>query len=352
MKTSIPLKRAAALALLWGLSWQTLAASALKTMTVQGAERTQEAMALDAVVEATRQTALSAQVAGAVTALHVKAGDRVRAGQALLRLDARAAQQGVTGTQAQVESAQAALKVATQELERQQRLLEKKYISQAAYDRARAQADAAQAQLKAAQAQTQVAQTQSGFYAVNAPYDGIVSEVQVSLGDMAMPGRPLVTVYDPKAMRISAAVPQALLASGREVQKNIRFELPGVPALSAPQQPQSVQWMPSIDAASHTGQLRIPLPASVDGLVPGLFARVWLPIEAKAKQDAQRVYVPAGAVVRRVEMTGVYVVDAAGKTHLRQVRLGQSSGDQVEILTGLRKGEKIALEPQMVGRAP
>jgi membrane fusion protein, multidrug efflux system len=352
MKTRVPLKMLAGLALLWGLYGQAWASSGLRVMTLQAEGQALEAVALDAVVEAVRHTTVSAQVAGAVSAVHVKAGDRVKAGQALLRLDARAAQQGLTGTQAQVEAAQAALKVATQELERQERLLAQKYISQAAHDKARSQFEAAQAQLKAAQANTQVAQTQLGFYTVQAPYDGIVSEVPVSLGDMAMPGRPLVTVHDPRAMRISAAVPQALLDSVRLGQKKLRFELPSVSMLGAQLQPQNVQLMPAIDPGTHTGTLRIGLSGAVDGLVPGLFARVWLPLSSKGKQDADRLYVPKTAVVRRVEMTGVYVVDAADKTHLRLVRLGPNSGDQVEVLSGLRKGERIALEPQRVGANP
>ena len=76
----------------------------LKVITPQSASMAQSENSLDAVVEAVRQTTLSTQVAGAVVALHVKAGDRVKAGQELLRIDARAAQQNVIGASAQVEA--------------------------------------------------------------------------------------------------------------------------------------------------------------------------------------------------------------------------------------------------------
>lgn len=321
----------------------------LKVIAVQGVNTGHANSSLDGVVEAVRQTTLSAQVAGAVVALHVKAGDHVKAGQALLRIDARAAQAGVIGSNAQVEAAQASLNVATKELERQKQLLQKQYISQAAFDRAQAQWDAARAQVKALQAQTQAAQTQSGFFIVNAPYNGVISDVSVTLGDMALPGRALLTLHDPSALRVTAAVPQALLAVVNAQQKAIRYELPGVAGFTTLQEPKQIQLLPAVDPVTHTGQIRLSLPAGIEGLAPGLFARVWLPGVVSTKDVPERSYLPSSAVVRRAEMTGVYVVNAEGKASLRQVRLGQTAGDRVEILSGLRRDDKVAAEPQLAG---
>lgn len=331
-----------------GLLWAA-DAPALKVITVQGAGQSQNESSVDAVVEAVRQTSLSTQVAGAIVALTVKAGDKVKAGQELLRIDARAAQQNVMGAGAQVEAAQANLTVASKELERQKQLLQKQYISQAAFDRAQAQWDAAKAQLKALQAQNSAAQTQSGFYVVSAPYAGMVSDVTVTLGDMAMPGRPLLTMYDPSALRVTAAVPQGLLANVQAQPKAVRFELPDVPGFSTPQLATQIQLMPSVDPVTHTGQIRLTLPAGMVGIAPGVFARVWLPGVAAGQGRAERVYLPVSAIVRRAEMTGVYVVDAQGKPSLRQLRLGQTSGERVEVLSGLRQNDKVAAEPQLAG---
>ena len=327
--------------------------AALKVIAVDSSA-SQTSNRLDGVVEAVRQTTLSTQVAGAVVVLHVKAGDPVRAGQELLRIDARAAQQGVVGASAQVDAAQANLTVASQELERQKQLLQKQYISQAAFERAQAQWDAAKAQVKALQAQAQAAQTQSGFFVLNAPYAGVVSEVSVTLGDMAMPGRALVTMHDPSALRVTASVPQALLAAVNAQAKAVRYELPGVAGHSTPQLPQQVQVLPAVDPVTHTGQIRLSLPAGTPGLAPGLFARVWLPVAGAgqgAQAGADRMYLPTSAIVRRAEMTGVYVVNAQGQPSLRQVRLGPISGDRVEVLSGLRKDDKVAAEPQLAGAA-
>ena len=168
-----------------------------------------EATSFDGVVEAVRQTVLASQVAGSVVALDARAGSRVKAGQVLVRLDARAAEQQAGAAAAQVQAARATQEAATRELERQRQLFQKSYISQAALDRAEAQFKTAQAEAAAQLASAGAALTQSGFYSIKAPYDGIVADVAVVLGDMAMPGRPLLTLYDPAALRVTAAVPQS-----------------------------------------------------------------------------------------------------------------------------------------------
>lgn len=324
-------------------------AAPLKVISVESTSSAQSDISLDAVVEAVRQTTLSSQVAGAIVALNVKAGDRVRAGQELLRIDARAAQQGVVSTAAQVEAAQSQLLVAGQELERQKQLLQKQYISQAAFDRSQAQWDAAKAQVKALQAQTQVAKTQTGFFVVNAPYSGVVSDVPVTMGDMAMPGRALLTMHDPAALRVAASVPQGLMAAAQAQLKAIRYELPGLTGSVRPQTPQQVQVLPAVDPVTHTGQIRLSLPSGIEGLAPGMFARVWLPGVTTGQAGQPRIYLPVSAIVRRAEITGVYVITEQGKPSLRQVRLGQMSGDRVEVLSGLRKNDKVAAEPQLAG---
>lgn len=328
---------------------------ALATVELRSAAGQSNQTSLDGVVEAVRQTRLSTQVAGAIVALQVKAGDRVKAGQELLRIDARAAQQGVAASASQVEAAQAQLKVAASELARQRQLHQKQYISQAALERSQAQWEAAQAQVNALQAQTRVAQAQSGFFLLKAPYAGIVSEVAVTLGDMALPGRPLLTLHDPSALRVTAAVPQALLGGLSARLDQVRYEINGPAGPAARLQPASVELLPTVDAASHTAQIRLVLPpasaagatgAASPAVMPGLFARVWLPAGGGTKAGPQRLFLPASAILRRAEMTGAYVVDAQGKPSLRQVRLGRVAADEVEVLTGLRPGDKVAADPQ------
>jgi RND family efflux transporter MFP subunit len=298
----------------------------------------------DGVVQAVRQTAVAAQVAGAVVSLDVKAGDAVKAGQVLLRLDARAAEQTAAAGAAQLQAARAVQEAAAKDFERQKQLFQNNYISQAALDRAEAQYRATQGQASAQLAAAGAARTQSGFYVVKAPYEGVVSDVAVVLGDMAMPGRPLLTVYDPRSLRVIVAVPQSTAARwnpGRAMQ----VDLPGTTAGRIT--PVKAQMLPTVDAATHTLEMRLDLPASLPGVTPGMFARAWLPLAASAES---RLFVPVRAVVPRAELTGVYVVGADGRALLRQVRLGRARDDTVEVLTGVSAGERVVLDPHAAAR--
>ena len=341
-----PLLRALALALPLTLAGAAGAAD-MATAPAQ-ASALQGQTGFDGVVEAVRQTVIAAQVPGAVVELNVKAGDRVQAGQLLLRIDARAADQTAAASNAQVQAARAALDVATREYERQKQLHQKKYISQAALERAESEFKATSAQVAAQMAQAGAARTQTGLHTVRAPYAGVVAEVPVALGDMAMPGRPLLTLYDPAALRVTASVPQS--ASGSVQADTVRVELPGLAAAQQWPRATRVQVLPTVDAATHTVQVRAELGAGPDGVAPGMFARLWLPVTGSATAG-KTVTVPRSAIVRRAEMTGVYVQGEGGKPLLRQVRLGRFDGERVEVLSGVAPGEQVVVDPQSALRA-
>lgn len=317
---------------------------------VARADASAASSAFDGAVEAVRQTVIAAQVSGAVVQLDAKVGDRIKTGQVLLRIDARTADQTATASQAQVQAARASLDVASKELARQQQLFQSNFISQAALDRAESEFKATQAQVNAQVAQAGAAQTLTGLHVVRAPYDGVIAEVPVALGDMALPGRPLLTVYDPSALRITAAVPQTVatqIVSGQV----LRAELPGLPTARQWPTPARVQVLPTVDASTHTVQVRADLPSGLEGVAPGMFARLWLPLPATAGSPAAAgLSIPRQAIVRRAEMIGLYVLDPNGRPVLRQVRVGRSDGNRVEILSGLMPGERVVTDPQAAAR--
>ena len=348
MSKSLPFTAATTLVISLLLWWPAAVHSAGLAATPAMVSGSAAASGFDGVVEAVRQTVIAAQVPGAVVELAVKVGDRVSAGQLLLRIDARSADQAAAASDAQVQAARAALTLASQAFNRQQQLFQKQYISQAALERAESEFKSAQAQANAQLAQAGAARTQTGLHVVRAPYAGVVAELAVALGDMAMPGRPLLTLYDPSALRVSASVPQSVatrLAAG-DLPK---LELAGLPPVT----PLRLQQLPTADAATHTITLRFDLPANLAGVSPGMFARLWLPTAGTAVPGAAAVLsVPRTAIVRRAEMTGLYVLDAQGRPLLRQVRLGRIDGDRIEILSGLMAGEPVVTDPQAATRAP
>ena len=157
-----------------------------------------------------------------------------------------------------MQSARASLTLAEQSFQRQQQLRAQGFISQGALEQAEAQFKSARAQAQAQLAAAQAARSQTAWHRVTAPYAGVVAELPVALGDMALPGRPLLTLFDPQALRVSASLPQALAAQGLPALDSLRIELP---ALGQTVQPTRVQRLPLADASSQTVLLRLDLPA-------------------------------------------------------------------------------------------
>lgn len=305
-----------------------------------------QAFAAEGVVEAVRQATVGAQIDGRVTQLLVKAGDRVQAGQALARIDPRVVEQGVAASLSQVAQAEANLANAKRNFERQRELAVQKFVSQAAVDQAEAAYKAAQAQVAALKATAGQAATQRSFATVAAPFAGIVGATHVEAGDLANPGRPIVTVFDPSDLRVTATLPQAVLARWKR-DLPVAVELPALDKVVAAERATVV---PLADAKTHTVRVRLDLEAA-EGLLPGQFARARF-----ATGTLRTIAVPTGALLKRGELTAVYVLGPQNRWLLRQVRTGETlvepaSGPVVEVLAGLTPGERIARDPVAAGVA-
>jgi RND family efflux transporter MFP subunit len=299
----------------------------------------------EAVIEAVRQSTVSSQISGRIVELRFDVGDFVKKGEVIARIDERAATQAVAASEAQVREADAAARNARLNYERSRQLLAQKFISQAALDKAEADSKQAQARLSAMLAGAGQAATERSFATIVAPYSGVVAARHVELGEMAVPGKPLMTGFDPSTLRAVANVPQAQVAAIQASGK-ARVE---VPSLGRWIEVRQLTVVPAADPRTHTTQVRLELPEDARGVYPGVFARAHFTIGR-----APRLLVPREAVFQRSEVTGVYVLDDRGAgglpPQMRQIRLG-TAGDEraVEVLAGLRPGERVALEPVKAG---
>ncbi|MBU3735612.1 MAG: efflux RND transporter periplasmic adaptor subunit [Methylobacterium sp.] len=295
--------------------------------------------AAEAVVEAGRESSLAAQVAGRILALDVEAGDAVKAGQLLVRIDDSEARNSLAGNQAQVAQAQANLANARAQFERTRILVSRKFVSPSALDKAQADYQTAEAEVAAAEAGVAQSSTSKGFTHIKAPFSGLVSARLAQVGEMASPGRPLLTLFDPATLRVVASIPQENLQPIRQSgHASIEF-----PSLGKWIESRSVTVLPAADSRTHVSQVRIALPADAAGLYPGMFARAHF-----STGQTRKMLVPASAVVRRSEVTGIYVVQGE-KIQFRQLRIGRETPAGLEVLAGLRAGETIALDPVKAG---
>ena len=300
---------------------------------------------LDGVIQPVKQSTISAQAGGRIATLLVKAGDKVRAGQLLLSIDDREAQTGVQRSQAQVAQAQAEVRNAQANFDRTRDLQSKGFVSSAALDTADSQLKGALAGRDQAGAGARQSALAQGFTRVSAPFDAWVLQTHVEAGDLAVPGKALVTLYAPLPIRAVVQVPVSRLGSARAAGTVEVLLQNGGGAQWI--RPASVSSVPTADAVSQTIEWRLELPEeAAKSLLPGQQVRVRF-----TGSQAQRRVVPASAVLRRGELTAVYVVAGQGFA-LKAVRLGAEHGaDGVEVVAGLIDGERVALDPVRAGLA-
>ncbi len=291
----------------------------------------------DGVVEAVQQAELTAQTAGRVTVVNVDVNDRVATGDVLLRLTAVEQQAGANTARAQLRAAEAAAVEAEANYRRYAALASGQYVSRAQIDQARAARDSATAARDAARAQLAQAGQQTEYTVVRAPFAGIVSARQVEPGESVAPGQPLMMMYAPGALRIEVQVPQSDAVAIRAANR-AQVLLADGRRIDAAQ----VTVFPAADPATHSVGVRVALPDVERAPQPGATAKVVFPISTGGGDRVLRI--PVGALAQRGEVSGVYVL-ADDRLALRQVRLGQRSGGQVEVIAGLKAGDKVAADP-------
>jgi len=306
----------------------------LGTITVETSGAGQ-GRAWDGVIEAVQQADLSAQTAGRVVAVDADVNTRVAAGAVLLRLTAVEQQAGANVARAQLRAAEASAAEAEATFARYSALAARQLVSRLQMDQLRAARDTAIAARDAARAQLAQAGQQADYTVVRAPFTGIVSARRVEPGESIALGQPLMSVYAPGALRIQVQVPQSDADAIRAANK-ARVVLADGRTVDA----QQVTVFPSADPATHSVSVRVVLPALKDPPQPGATAKVVFEIPG----GTAVVQIPRSALVQRGEVSGVYVRDG-NRLSLRQLRLGQHVGEQVEVLAGLKGGETIATDP-------
>lgn len=299
---------------------------------------------LDGVIQPVRQSTISAQAGGRIATLKVKAGDKVLAGQLLATIDDREAQTGVQRSQAEVAQAQAGLHNAQANFNRTRDLQGKGFVSAAALDTADAQLKAALAGRDQASAGARQSALAQGFTRVTAPFEGWVLQTQVEAGDLALPGKPLLTLYAPLPIRAVVQVPVSRASVARSAGA-VEVLLPGGEGGARWIRPTATSAVPTADPVSQTIEWRLELPAeAAKTLLPGQQVQVRF-----TGGQAERTVIPASAVLRRGELTAVYVVSGQSFA-LKAVRLGVDHGTEgVEVVAGLRAGDRVALDPIKAG---
>jgi len=288
------------------------------TVRVEVAQRQGRAAVEEVVgtVRARLRATVEAKVGGRIEQMLAQPGQTVKAGDLLAQLDS-------VELQARLESATAVREQAEADLRRARTLLEGAAIPQAEFD-------TMQARQRVAAAGVQEAETMLRHSRVAAPFAGVITRKLADVGDLALPGKPLLEMEDPAALRLEANVPESLIgrvALGQRLEVSGSGPGPTVTGVVG-------EIAPIADPASRTFLAKLDLPAG-SGLRSGQFARVAVPLG-----ESQALQVPTAAVVRRGQMEMVFV-ETNRTARLRLVKTGKPAGDRVEVISGLEAGERV-----------
>jgi len=315
--------------------------AAAAELAVTGAELqpTPQERVFDAVIEAVNKSTVSSQIVGRVVEINYDVDDFVPKGSVILRFHNSEQRARLDQAKAALREAQARQKEAEDEYTRVKDVYAKKLVAKAELDKAEAGLKAARARVEQAVAKQAEAQEQFDHTVIKAPYAGIVTERHVEVGETVGVGQPLMTGFSFERLRATTQIPQTFVGAVRK-HGQTRVLLRDGDSVAV----ESLRVFPYADEQTHAFNVRVNLSPGDHGLYPGMFVKV-----AFVTGEEQRLLVPGDAVVKRSELTGVYVVAPDGKVVLSQIRIGKRIGDQVEVLAGLDAGELVALDPIAAG---
>jgi len=268
-------------------------------------------------VQAKLRSVIEAKSTGRIEQLLVVPGQRVKQGEVLVQLDARE-------IQAKLDQARAVRDQSETNLKRYTALLANKVTAQAEFD-------TVQSANRVAKAALAEAETNLGYMTITAPFDGVITKKSANVGDLATPGKTLLEIEDPTALRFEADVPEAIIGTiaagaGMSVRSGM-LEMTGTVSEIAP----------VADAQSHTFLVKLDLPPT-PGLRTGQFGRVSIPVS-----ETSVLRIPASALVQRGQMEIVFVANN-GRAQLRLVKTGKRFGNEVELVSGVESQEQMVVE--------
>lgn len=286
--------------------------------------------ALEAKMEAVNESTLSAQTSGRIQAINVDVNDYVKQGDIIIQLRDKQQRAAVEQAQAGLTQAKAANVDAQSKLKQSRPLYKQGSISKGTFDTIKANSQSAAATVIANTALLKQATEQLSYTQVRAPYSGIVKSRLVEAGESVNPGTPLIVGLSLAKLRAVADIPQRFAPN---IGNKSEFQ---VVNLDQTFKAEKVTVFPYADANSHSFKVRVDINAEGSKLFPGMWVKLNIPMGKK-----KALLIPKTAVMQKGELSGVYVKADTG-FKLRQVRLGETHSDQINILAGLRDGETIA----------
>jgi RND family efflux transporter MFP subunit len=283
-------------------------------------------------VRAVHETTIGSKLLAVVKEANLMAGQRVRTGDVLVRLDDTDLKAKLQQAKAAVASIEAVRAQAAADEKRYAELLSSKAVSREEYEKMATALQSAEADLRGTQETVNEVQATLDWATIRSPIDGTIIDKKVDVGDMVTPGQMLVTLFDPMRMQLVASVRESLVHQLKEGQ-NI-----GVQVATLEQQCSGTisEIVPEAQSNSRTFQVKVTGPCP-PGIYSGMFGRILIPLG-----EEEVLVIPRQAVqhVGQLQLVDVVQDDRVAR---RSIRIGRRLAGDVEVLSGLQEGEQVVV---------
>jgi RND family efflux transporter MFP subunit len=286
-------------------------------------------------LRAATRTEIAARILAPIDEIRVKAGDLVKQGDVLVRLDQRGLSSRLDQSRSVLESAQVALAQAESELQRDTKLHAERILPTKQFEQSQTAVELARSKVQQSEQAIFEAEVNLSYTTIAAPQDGMIVDRLAEPGDIAQPGVTLLVLYDPQSLRLEAPVMENLA-----VKMNIGERLTvHIDALGRDVGARVDEIVPQAEAASRSFLVKVALTES-EGLYEGMFGRMRIPSGVR-----RHLCLPTAAIQTLGQLQFVDVVAADGQTLERRfITTGRfGSPQQVEVLSGLEAGDRVVL---------
>lgn len=297
---------------------------------------------LSGEVVAKESAAISTRMMGFIDKITVKPGDSVIKGQLLVLISNDEVMAKKRQVLAMITEAEAAAKNAQRDYERFKRLHKQHSVSDKELENVELQNTSMQAKVKMAKEQLKEVETALSYTEIRAPFSGVITQKMGNEGGMANPGMPLLMLEKAGNLEIKASVSENYIPY---IKRN---EIADVTIKSIDTHVKAVVKEVSPSAVGTGGQYFVKLALKANNtknIHAGMFANLFIPT-ADVSGKRQPILINKTSLIKRDQLVGVYVVNNDNEVHLHWVRLGKTEGEQVEVLSGVNRGDRVVLKAE------
>jgi len=291
-------------------------------------------------IEAANQIKLTTRSSGFIDHIYVNVGDKVKKGKLLISIDNSDLQAKRAQINANITQAQAAFNIAEKDYNRFKQLFNDNSASQKEMDDMTANFEMSKARLEAANQLKNEINSQFKYVNLTAPFDGVITNKFMEVGDLANPGMPLIALESPGDFEVSLWVPESEISQIKTetkvavLVKSINQTIKGT--------------VTEVSTSAHnTGgqyQVKITLEKTELQILSGMYTTIKFPSEKKSTTNT--VLIPTNVIVKNGQLSGIYTVSQSQTALLRWLRLGKTYGDKVEVLSGLNSEEQYIVSAE------